>query len=117
MLFRSVSRPSASDEPFVMALLFRAPFKENPLHGPGGNLELHFPHLGGEAEQGHAAVAIQQLKIAVWVPKEFTLVGQPPQFHSEYDTHLDVSAGASVPTFTVLPGGPDRVGASSHEAT
>ncbi|MBS0261264.1 MAG: hypothetical protein JSS02_04850, partial [Planctomycetes bacterium] len=90
----NVSRATPSDVPFVMALLFRAPFKENPLHGHGGNLQLHFPHLGGSSDQGHAAVAIQQLKVALWVPKEFTLVGQPPDFHPEFPTYLNLKDGA-----------------------
>jgi hypothetical protein len=90
----NVARATPSDEPFVMALLFRAPFKENPLHGRGGNVQLYFPHLGGEAEQGHAAVAIQQLKVALWVPRDFTLVGTPREFTPEQDTRVNIRSGA-----------------------
>jgi hypothetical protein len=90
----NVARATPSDEPFVMALLFRAPFKEIPLQGSGGNVRLHLPHLGGESEQGHAAVAIQQLKLAIWVPKEFTLVGTPQDFTTDGVTRLDWLAGA-----------------------
>ncbi|HEY3965744.1 MAG TPA: hypothetical protein VGM05_14395 [Planctomycetaceae bacterium] len=90
----NVARATPSDVPFVMALLFRAPFKENPLQGKAGNIQLLFPHLGGEAEQGHAAVAIQQLKVALWIPRDFSLVGTPHDFTPEQDTRLNMTSGA-----------------------
>jgi hypothetical protein len=90
----NVARATPSDEPFVMALVFRAPFKENPLRGRGGVLKLAFPRMGGEARQGHAAVAMQQLRTAIWVPKEFSLVGIPEDFTPEQPTRLDPLAGA-----------------------
>ncbi|MBI3865330.1 MAG: hypothetical protein HY290_25935 [Planctomycetia bacterium] len=90
----NVARSTPSDEPFVLALLFRAPFKETPLQGHGGNVLLHLPRLGGVAEQGHAAVAIQQLKVAVWVPRDFVLVGAPDGFTPEQETRLNLTSGA-----------------------
>ncbi len=90
----NVARATPSDEPFVLALVFRAPFKEPPLGGKGGKLLLPFPLLGGETKQGHAAVAVQQLRAAVWVPKEFTLVGSPRGFTPEQSTRLGLLAGA-----------------------
>ncbi|MGE5192204.1 MAG: hypothetical protein ACM3U2_06835 [Deltaproteobacteria bacterium] len=90
----NVARATPSDEPFVLALVFRAPFDKPPLRGRGGNLKLPLPRLGGETKQGHTAVAIQQLRAAVWVPKEFTLVGTPKNFTPEQPTRLDLLAGA-----------------------
>ncbi len=90
----NVARATPSDEQFVMAIVFRAPFKDNLLKGTGGNVALAFPRLGGAAQQGHAAVAVQQLRTAVWVPKEFALVGTPKDFTAELPTRLDLLAGA-----------------------
>lgn len=90
----NVARATPSDEQFVMAIVFRAPFKDNLLKGTGGNVALGFPRLGGVAQQGHAAVAVQQLRVAVWAPKEFALVGTPKDFTAEQPTRLDLIAGA-----------------------
>jgi hypothetical protein len=90
----NVARATPSDEQFVMAIVFRAPFKENLLKGTGGNVALIFPRLGGVAQQGHAAVAVQQSRVALWVPKEFNLVGTPKDFTSDQPTRLDLLAGA-----------------------
>ena len=90
----NVARATPSDEQFVMAIVFRAPFKDNLLKGTGGNVALAFPRLGGVAQQGHAAVAVQQLRTAVWVPKEFALVGTPKDFTPEQPTHFELLAGA-----------------------
>ncbi len=99
----NVARSTPSDEPFVVALVFRAPFVNPPLRGKAGPMHLPFPHLGGEAKQGHAAVAVQQLRVAVWVPKEFTLVGTPKDFTPEQPTRLDLLAGAVGFTTSTVP--------------
>jgi hypothetical protein len=90
----NVARATPSDEPFVLSIVFHVPFKENPLRGSGGNLALPFPTLGGAAREGHAAVALQQLRVAVWVPKEFALVGAPRDFTPPQPTRLDLWSGA-----------------------
>jgi hypothetical protein len=90
----NVARSTPSDEPFVIALVFRAPFKDNPLRGEGGNVQLVLPRLGGAAQQGRAAVAVQQLRVAVWVPKEFSLVGTPTDFTPDQPTRIDFGVGA-----------------------
>jgi hypothetical protein len=90
----NVARSSPSDEPFVVALVFRTPFVNPPLRGNGGPLHLPFPHLGGAAKQGHAAVAVQQLRTAIWVPKEYVLVGTPKDFTPEQPTRLNLLTGA-----------------------
>ncbi|HEY2251135.1 MAG TPA: hypothetical protein VGH74_08750, partial [Planctomycetaceae bacterium] len=94
----NVARATPSDEQFIMAIVFRAPFKDNLLKGIGGNVALVFPRLGGVAQQGHAAVAMQQLRVAVWVPKEFTLVGTPKDFTAEQPTRLYLLSGAVAST-------------------
>ena len=90
----NVARPTTSDEPFVVAIVFRVPFKENPLRGSGGNLAIPFPGLGGAARDGHATVALQQLRVAIWVPKDFALVGTPRDFTPQQPTRLDLWTGA-----------------------
>src|SRR5262249_2940502 len=87
----NVARSTPSDEPFVLELVFRVPFRDSPVRGGGGKLSLPLPRLGGDES---AAVAIQQLRAAVWVPKEFALVGSPKDFRSERPTRLDLVSGA-----------------------
>jgi hypothetical protein len=99
----NVARSTPSDETFVLALVFRAPFVNPPLRGYGGALRLPFPHLGGAAKQGHAAVAVQQMRVAVWVPKEFALVGTPKDFTPEQPTRLDLLTGAVGFTTSTVP--------------
>jgi hypothetical protein len=99
----NVARSTPSDEPFVVALVFRAPFVSPPLRGYSGALRLSFPHLGGVAKQGHAAVAVQQLRVAVWVPKEFALIGTPEDFTPEQPTRLNLLAGAVGFTSSTAP--------------
>ncbi|MSR56234.1 MAG: hypothetical protein EXS05_00985 [Planctomycetaceae bacterium] len=90
----NVARSTPSDEPFVMALVFRAPFTDFPLRGQGGNLRLRLPRLGGTDESGQPAVALQQLRTALWVPREFALVGTPEGFTPEQTTELTLARGA-----------------------
>jgi hypothetical protein len=90
----NVARATPSDEPFVVTLVFRAPFDKNPLRGRGGNLKLQLSQLGREVKPGYSAVPVQQLRAVVWVPKEFTLVGTPKDFTAEQPTRIDLVAGA-----------------------
>jgi hypothetical protein len=90
----NVARATPSDQPFVLSIVFRVPFKENPLRGSGGNLALPFPRLGGAAREGHATVALQQLRVAAWVPKDFVLVGAPRDFTPQQPTRLHLWSGA-----------------------
>jgi hypothetical protein len=90
----NVARVTAVDEPFVLAIVFRLPFKDAPLKGRGGNLKLPLPRLGGAPVAGHSPVALQQLRTAVWVPREFSLVGTPSDFTPGRSTSLTLSRGA-----------------------
>jgi len=87
-----VSRNRSADQPFVMALIFQAPYNPRPLPGMGGNLQLHIPRLGrsGTGE----GVVIQQLRAAIWVPQEFGLVGAPEGFTAVHPASLDWLEGA-----------------------
>jgi len=99
----NVARATPSDEPFVLALVFRAPFVNPPLRGKAGPMHLPFPRLGGEAKQGHATVAVQQLRTAIWVPREYALVGTPKDFTAEQPTRLDLLTGAVGFTASTVP--------------
>jgi hypothetical protein len=90
----NVARATPSDEPFVLAFVFRAPFTESPLRGKGGNIKLRLPRLGSAAADGRSAVAMQQMRTAVWIPREFSLVGTPADFTPERPTHLTLAQGA-----------------------
>jgi hypothetical protein len=90
----NVARATPVDEPFVLAIVFRLPFKDALLKGRGGNLKLPLPRLGGPPVAGHSPVAVQQLRTAIWVPREFALVGIPGNFTADQATSLTLSRGA-----------------------
>ena len=92
--FVNVARKSSSDEPFTLALVFRVPYQHQPLRGVGGRLALVVPHIGGVAA-GIPLVPVQQMRAAVWVPLEFSLVGSPERYTPERPTHLTLLAGAT----------------------
>jgi hypothetical protein len=77
-----------------VALVFRAPFNENPLRGRGGLLRLQLPQIGGAAEGARTDVVVQQSRVTVWVPKEFSLVGKPNGYHALNPTRFDPLQGA-----------------------
>lgn len=89
----NVARATASDEPFVLAIVFRAPFTASPLRDKGGNVKLRLPRFEG-AGATQSAVAVQQVRVAVWVPREFSLVGVPDGFVPEHPTGLTLANGA-----------------------
>ncbi|MCA9087170.1 MAG: hypothetical protein KDA90_00895 [Planctomycetaceae bacterium] len=74
----NVARAGSSDEPFMLTFQFL--WKVNPALGDSrfgrGRLGLPLPWLGG---QGSAA-AVQELKVVLWVPQEYALVGDPDHF-------------------------------------
>ncbi|MFN0050801.1 MAG: hypothetical protein ACKV0T_01330 [Planctomycetales bacterium] len=90
----NVARATPSDEPFVVALAFRAPYKDQPLRGRGGNLELRLPRIGGATADGARGIALQQLRTAVWVPREYTLVGTPQDFTPQHAAYINLLRGA-----------------------
>jgi hypothetical protein len=81
LYYVNVARAGASDQQFSMTIVYRIPGKALPIDRFGGPLELHIPQLGATTNQ--QAVVVQQLRVAVWVPEQFTLVGTPLRFTPE----------------------------------
>ena len=73
-----VTRTKPVDEEFLLTFEFR--WKVNPYPGESdflrGRIALPLPVLGG----ADAPAAVQELRVAVWVPKEYALVGEPDDF-------------------------------------
>ena len=88
-----VSRTSSVDEEFLLAFQFRWNVSPPPGESsyPRGALELPLPLLGGietVRDGGAATVAVQELRVAVWVPQKFALVGEPTSFVVERQPRL-----------------------------
>lgn len=79
--YLNVTRTKSSEEPFSIAVLYRLPLSPAPFRSNGGSAELRIPLLGGVGE--HAA-PVQQLRVGVWVPDEYALVGQPKHFVNDH---------------------------------
>ncbi|MCY2965515.1 MAG: hypothetical protein NT069_18110, partial [Planctomycetota bacterium] len=73
-------------------LVFQAPYTPRPLPGRGGNLQLNLPRLGGEGAAG--SVVMQELRAAVWVPREYGIVGKPADFTPLTRTWINLVKGA-----------------------
>lgn len=72
--FINVARTKPSDEPFTLSVIFRHAFRPAPLQNAGGKLISRLPVIGGAANAG---VAVQQLYVKIWVPPEYSLIGNP----------------------------------------
>ncbi len=81
MYYVNVARSGRSDESFGITIVYRIQGKALPENEFGGPLEVHIPQLGATTNQ--QAVAVQQLRVAVWVPEKLTLVGVPQHFTPE----------------------------------
>jgi len=81
LYFVNVARSGSSDQPFSMTIVYRMPSKGLPETGISGTLAYDLPLLG--ATTNEHAVVVQQLRLAVWVPEQFTLVGVPTHFTPE----------------------------------
>lgn len=81
-----VARTTAADQEFLLTFNFR--WKVAPHLGESeflrGALELPLPVPGGL----DAPSAVQELRVAVWVPRKFALVGEPPGFVIERQPRL-----------------------------
>ncbi|MDB5334754.1 MAG: hypothetical protein JWN70_373, partial [Planctomycetaceae bacterium] len=82
MYFVNVARTGRSDEQFGLTLVYRIPAAGLPENKFSGPLEMHIPQLGATTNQ--QAVAVQQLRMALWVPETLTLVGVPKHFTPEH---------------------------------
>jgi hypothetical protein len=79
--FVNVARNKTADQPFNLTLQFRARIVEDanrPFDGNGGRQILRLPRIGN---RGSGAVALQQLRVAIWTPEEYALVGSPQGFN------------------------------------
>jgi hypothetical protein len=83
--FINVARTKSSDEPFSLTILFRMAVKPDAFQTAGGSLLLRLPIIGGYEAKG---VAIQQLRLGVWIPDEYALIGTPENFTSDTRTTL-----------------------------
>lgn len=93
--YLNVARPTRSDEPFEVLMVFRIPHSALPVGSRGGGaLSLKLPRFGEIDASGSAAVAVQQLRAAVWVPKEVSLVGRPEHFTLDRSTQFKLIEGA-----------------------
>ncbi|MAX35404.1 hypothetical protein [Gimesia sp.] len=83
--FVNVARDQASDQSFLVSLLFT---KAVPriTDSFGGNLNLPLPRIGGVKGEN---VVVQQLKTAIWVPDQYALVNVSDDFQPEYEPYLD----------------------------
>jgi len=82
--FVNVAREGRSEDPFYLMVLFRLEHSATAFPEWGGSLSLEIPYLGGEAP-----APVQQLKVAIWTPDEYSLVGKPDQFTN--DRYAEVS--------------------------
>lgn len=73
----NVARSKSADEPFSLMILYRYELAPKPFLSSSGQMLLRLPILGGRQRE---QVAVQQTRAAVWIPKEYSLVGQPEGF-------------------------------------
>lgn len=78
MYYINVARSGRSDEAFWITLVYRISSQPLPETGFGGPVKLQIPQLGATSNQ--QAVAVQQLRVVVWVPEQLALVGTPQHF-------------------------------------
>ena len=78
---------SGANKSFTLTLHFRAAVADegfDPFEGYGGSQTIRIPRVGGEDD----AVVTQQLRTAIWVPKDYALIGQPDKFVRDYESWL-----------------------------
>lgn len=84
----NVARTKSSDEPFSLAVLYRLPRLKPELFATRlGEAELRFPLIGG-AEQSSV---VQQMRVGVWAPDDYALVGNPPEFTVDHPAPIRLS--------------------------
>lgn len=74
----NVTRSKSSNEEFSLTLQFQWRINPGQFKWPLGKMELILPRIassGGDA-------AVQQMRLAVWIPDRFYLVGTPHPFHA-----------------------------------
>ena len=89
--FINVARTANSDETFSLMIQLSvdvAAEGELPFSGTGGSSVFRFPQIGG---LGASGVATQQMRLAVWVPEDCNLVGDPAGFTNESSFKLEAA--------------------------
>ena len=84
--FVNVAREGSSDAPVHLMVLFRLEANSELLPQWGGSLQVGLPAIGG-AEPA----PVQQLRVVVWVPDEYSLVGSPERFTNDRRAVLHVA--------------------------
>ena len=75
--YLNVARTKSSDETFNVTIHFSWPINPPAFQYWQGPLQLFIPRIG---QFNEADTATQQIRATVWVPKEYTLVGEPENF-------------------------------------
>ena len=76
---------AGANKSFVLTIQFRAAIAgadSEPFSDYRGSQRIRIPRIGGEG----SAVVVQELRTAVWVPKDYALVGQPDKFARNYES-------------------------------
>lgn len=92
----SVARTTSSDAPFVIAMHLQRPISPAPFQSNGGKLQVSIPRIGGT----DGGVAVQQMRVALWVPDKFALVGTPAHYQRETVSYLRRMGFGSLTTHT-----------------
>jgi hypothetical protein len=96
-----VARTKSSDESFSLSVQYQLTYTAPALQSWGGDALLRMPAIGDQKDNADK-VAVQQLRVAVWVPEIYGLIGTPDHFspdcrpswkslmlHREHDPDLD----------------------------
>ncbi|MBD3676384.1 MAG: hypothetical protein HUJ26_22975 [Planctomycetaceae bacterium] len=83
----NISRADVSQQELTLTIQFLWPINPPQFKGPLGTLQLGFPQIGS---QGGAA-AVQQCRLAIWVPDKFHLVGTPSRFNDDQTTQISAA--------------------------
>jgi hypothetical protein len=73
----NVTRNKSSNDEFSLTIQFQWAINPPQFQTSLGNLQLGFPRIAGEG----GSAAVQQMRLAIWIPDKFQLVGTPPQFN------------------------------------
>lgn len=86
--FINVARKSASEETFRLTLQIQTTLDRVPFEGWSNKMVPGLPQIGG---LGATGVAVQQLRVAMWVPEKFCLIGNSDDFVHESKLELPVA--------------------------
>jgi hypothetical protein len=76
----NVSRTTQADESFSLAFAYRLPLTPPPFTSRGGTLLIRLPMLGGVKTED---IVVQQQRVAVWSPVEYSFAGTPRGFEND----------------------------------